>query len=869
MRKFFLFTVILPVYLFAQVSDNFSDGDFTQDPAWSGDLSHFKISTSTAVPAELRPALQLNAPETGLSFLAVSCQLNGDLEWHFWIKLSMNTSSGNFARVYLLSDTFDLKAPLEGYFLQIGGQEDSVVFFRQDSLDAIKLLCLNKAFTGNSTNALRFKVLRNREGNWKFFVDQLGGNSLDFQGETNDYFFSGGGYFGIYCQYTSSNTTKFYFDDFYAGPLIVDSIPPTLLKADAINPSELLLTFSETVDLESAENPANYDVNPDLGHPYSAIRLLDPARVQLFFDQAMQNEATYTLNIFSIKDLAGNETGLITCPVWYYIVSPYDLVFTEIMADPSPPSMLPEYEYLEIFNRSPYDLDLAGLILIISSTIHELPPCMISPGNYLLICDTEAAAVLEPYGDVTGLPSFLLPNSGAPLHLMDTTGKTICFLQYDLLWYKDDVKSDGGWSLEMIDPANPCKNEENWMASGHAEGGTPGRENSATTIPGDGFKINNTCCLNEWEIEIEFTESLDSLIASEINRYTAKPFLEHPDLATPVSPDFRSVKLLFNQGFSADQIYQLTVHPGLKNCIGDEFPSALQSFFALPQPAEPFDIILNEVLFNPLGDGVDYVEIFNRSEKAINLNELLLASVKNSPPNPVDTQSVPVTTSCTAILPFEYLVLTSDPQKVINQYYTTDPEAFLELSSFPSYNNDQGYVLLMDKNKTVIDGMTYSENMHFLMLNSPEGVSLERICPDRLGDDPTNWHSAAETIGFGTPGYRNSQFLEILEDDETFSLQPEVFSPDGDGRDDHLGILYKFGSPGKLISILIFNADGRPVRTLVNNEMPGSEGIYSWDGTQDDRTAAQSGIYIIYAEILGMDGKTRHYKKAGVLSRNR
>ncbi|MCK7473019.1 MAG: hypothetical protein MZV49_05060 [Rhodopseudomonas palustris] len=29
----------------------------------------------------------------------------------------------------------DLKAPLDGYFLQIGGAEDSVIFYRQDSLE--------------------------------------------------------------------------------------------------------------------------------------------------------------------------------------------------------------------------------------------------------------------------------------------------------------------------------------------------------------------------------------------------------------------------------------------------------------------------------------------------------------------------------------------------------------------------------------------------------------------------------------------------------------------------------------------------------------------------------------------------------------
>jgi hypothetical protein len=289
----------------------------------------------------------------------------------------------------------------------------------------------------------------------------------------------------------------------------------------------------------------------------------------------------------------------------------------------------------------------------------------------------------------------------------------------------------------------------------------------------------------------------------------------------------------------------------------------------LPEPAGPFGIIINEVLFNPIGDGVDFIEIYNRSSGAIRLDEIDLASVKDSPPDLPDTQSVSVTASCRAILPQEYLVLTTDPQKVRDQYHTEDPEAFLEMSSFPSFNNDLGSVLLLDKQGTVLDGMKYSEGMHYLLLNSKEGVSLERVLLDRLGYDPSNWHSAAETAGFATPGYRNSQCLEIIEADAVLTLQPEVFSPDGDGRDDNLGIVCHFDAPGKIMTVLVFDASGRLVRTLVNNEMQGTQGVYSWDGTMDDRTPAGNGIYVIFMETLDMEGRVKHYKKAGVLARNR
>lgn len=871
MVRSFLLLVMLPLCLPAQVSEDFSDGDFTQNPSWTGDMAHFKISSSTAVPQAMRPALQLDADAGGNSALSVPLVSSGDMEWQFWIKFSLNTSSGNFAKFYLVSDQQDVKSALDGYFVQVGGTEDSVFFCRQDSLETTRLWRLNNVFTGNSSNSLRFRITRNDSGEWKFYCDTLGGQGLTFQGETNDLFFSGGNFFGFSCQYTSSNSTKFYFDDFYAGPLIVDTVAPSLADSRVISPTEILLTFSEPVELQNAEDTLTYLLTPGPGHPREAIRLPDPAQVHLFFGQAMEIGLPCQLEISVMKDLSGNESYPDTIPVIYYDIQPYDLVFTEIMADPSPPRGLPEYEYLEIFNRAQVGLNLEDLMLKIGLSEYDLPQFTILPGGYLLICDDEALEYIQHLAPAVSVPSFGLTNGGSSLELADTSGRSLCYLEYDLSWYRDDTKAEGGWSMEMIDTGNPCLAGENWTGSVSAEGGTPGTVNSVSGEAESELILLKACCIDDRSLQAEFSETPGIAAAADTNLYLAGPYIGHPTLAVPVPPDYRSVQLTFKDVFSYGQIYQLTLQPGIKNCIGEEIGSSSEISFALSEDVDMQDVVINEVLFNPLGDGVDYVELFNRSSKPIDLEQLWLGSVKDSPPELPDTQLVDISTSCRILLPGDFLALTSDPEIVKDQYYTEDITAFLQMPSFPSYNNDLGYIILMDKSGNVIDAMSYSEEMHFLMLDSYEGVSLERISPERASGDPLNWHSAAETSGFGTPGFQNSQYLadNHEDDDENLVIDPEVFSPDGDGKDDNLGIYYQFNSPGRLVTVLIFDAEGHLARTLVNNEMPGTEGFYSWDGTLDDRTYAGNGIYVIYMEALDMNGKTKRFKKAGVLARNR
>jgi len=112
------------------------------------------------------------------------------------------------------------------------------------------------------------------------------------------------------------------------------------------------------------------------------------------------------------------------------------------------------------------------------------------------------------------------------------------------------------------------------------------------------------------------------------------------------------------------------------------------------------------------------------------------------------------------------------------------------MNSFPPLNDNDGIVVLATKGQTIIDNFHYYEGLHYPLLNSTDGVSLERISFDRPTDDATNWHSASETAGFATPAYQNSQFMNYTNEKDNITILPEIFSPDNDGYNDVLNIIF-------------------------------------------------------------------------------
>lgn len=855
-----LLLILLYNHVFPQTSDDFEDGNFTLDPKWEGNQQLFKVNSAFQ--------LQLNDSKENQAYLGTANAMFANTEWRCWIKLSFSPSGNNNARYYLVSNSQDLSGSLNGYFLQFGesGSNDAIELFRQDGAELFSI-CRGSNGIVSSSFEIRVKVTRNNDGHWKLFVDLTGGENFVLEAEGVDNTWTQTSYLGYLCTYTKSNSTKMYFDDIYAGPIIVDNDPPFLSGIVADTDSTVALQFNESLNEGSTVPVVNYEVDNGIGNPTVAYRdENDASLIRLVFKHKFELSKNYTITVSGVQDLAENIMIPDQMDFVYYRPQPMDVVINEIMADPTPSVGLPEYEYLELFNQTNSDIDLDNWTLTIGTTEKIFSSVIITVGSYLIIAKEEAHDELSTYGDFYGFSSFSLTNSGQTIQLKSEVGTSISNVTYASNWYSDPDKEEGGWSLEQKNPGNLCSGKENWTASINSKGGTPGAANSVANNILLAPQLSRLEVLNSNTLKIYFNQSMDEESLSNNELYIVDGNVGNPTYIYTYYDEPEKVELYFENTFIPGETYDLTIKSGLMNCMQLNLSGDTLITFGLPDILATNDIVINEILFNPWTNGQDYVELYNPSSKIIDLSTLRIGSIRNNPPNPPDTSIYNIISSQSLIIPDEYVVLTVSPEAVKRQYTIKDPNAFVLVDPFPSYNNNEGHVFLISDDNIIIDSFSYSEEMQFPLLVSFEGVALECINPNVTTNGNVNWHSAAENSGFGTPGYINSQHLVNISSEDEILIQPEIFSPDNDGFDDIISILYKFDKPGYVMSVTIFNSEGYLVQELSNNEYLGTEGSITWDGMQDDNSKAPVGIYVFFIKIYDVDGKVKYYKKTGVLA---
>jgi hypothetical protein len=546
--------------------------------------------------------------------------------------------------------------------------------------------------------------------------------------------------------------------------------------------------------------------------------------------------------------------------------NPYDILIDEIFCDPSPAMGLPNAEFLELKNLSAHAIDLKNWqIGDQGHAIYIKTSLILQPDSFLIICSASSQDDYEKFGVAMGISGFLtLNNEGQTLFLASPEGRIIHAVTYDKSWYQNDLKKDGGWSLEMIDTKNPCGGKDNWKASIDPQGGSPGKINSVNGLNPDldGPLLIRTTTQDDQHISLLFSEPLDSGYAAQPGHYLIEPMGNALEVS-PMPPMYNSVNLKLPVRMDTGMIYQIRIE-GLIDCSGNLSIPGLSSPAGMPLPSGPMDIIINEILFNPPANGYDYVEIYNRSKKIIDINHWALA---NRGPGASLINITTISSGPRLIFPGEYLVFSEERDWVSQQFLVKYPDNLLELPTMPSLPDDEGNLVLINEQGNVIDELSYLHQWHYALLADEEAVALERIDADQPTQNKDNWGSAASTVGFGTPGYQNSAFHEASNNSTMISLYPGLFSPDNDGLDDFCFIEFKLPGPGYSGNLTVFDASGRAVRYLLRNAILATENRMRWDGLDENQRPLPMGIYIVFSELFNLKGEVQRFRQAVVLAR--
>ena len=863
----------------SQVIDDFEDGMLT---GWQ-QFPEGRWAASPSLPINGKYSLHHIFDNTVAAADMISLSTDGlepeldTVSWRFQIRHGYNPSSTNRWGVFLTGDAGAQEmhpgGNINGFVIGVnynGVSDDFLRLWEVKSGRASEIINTNvnwevQVGTGHAAG---LRIVRIPGGAWTVYLDASGGfDSLVRVGAAQAGDIGPCRNFGLYFGYTSTKDTLLWFDDLdIEGRFVRDTLPPRVKSIDALSDTSAAIAFTEPVVLTNGAWTDRFTLGSDGSHPDSVLVVTADSMI-LFFPSVFSDGADFRICVNGLTDQAGNIMVADTASFFYYNVKINDICINEIMADPSPAIDLPEYEYVELYNRTPYDLDLTGWTFTAGETVKTFPACVMRGYSYLMITTSAGAGHFSAFGKVIGLftSSTTLTNSGTCLMVRNSTTQVIAQVCYSDDWYGDILKKDGGWSLENINPDHPCSGKDQWRASKSPKGGTPGTRNSyyepsTDIIPPE---ITGVFPLSDSVLLVKTSEPVGiySSLAAGSFKVDKGIGVSSGELADPFS--FDKIYASFSSMFIPDTLYQLELISSLTDCSGNKAVKGSWPF-ALPVPADSSWVIFNEIMYQPLAGCPEWIEIHNRSTHTLDLAQLQLALL-DEVSRAVQSVS-PVSLDGRLLFPGEYAVLTSQPDQLLSCAHSVNPGSIVCMNGMPALSDEGARLQLLTRGLTVVDEMVYQPGMQFPLLTDPHGVSLERISEDRPSLDLTNWHSASWQCGFSTPGLPNSQQFESAETTSNLVTDPEVFSPNNDGNADVVNILCRFDRPGYVATLSIYDAAGRQVRQLANNVLMGTEGAYSWDGRNEGGSLCQPGIYLVLMEAFHPGGGKKSYRKVCVLS---
>lgn len=846
----YMIILLFPSVIIAQFQDDFSDGNFTVNPAWFGDVDKYIVDSNNE--------LRINSSGKGSSNLYTTSLLSANVRWEFRVNMEYTPSSSNYTQVYLAVGDYQ-SASSKIYFVNIGRNKRRIELFY---FDGIK----NHLILSSEENHIKYEgveidlVIEKIEDKWTLKSKKISESEYNLSLETKfavAYFESK--YFGISTHYTSTRAKKTSFDNFNISEIYVPDItPPVLTDIKIINEEEVKITFNEKVKFLSKKS---IKISPDIG--IKSIKTDDSISFKISLNPKLKSGNKYTVKLDNIYDFSDNKLGELSKTLLFYIPKENDVIINEIMYDPVPRVNLPDAEYIELYNNTQGIVEMKEWKLTIGVKEYIIENTTLFKGEYLLITKKDEGSLFD-VKKVLKINFSSLNNTRASLKIETSEKKLINQVEYSADWIMDEIKKDGGWSIELINPRNYSYKKGNWKASLNENGGTPGSENSvldfkyffkeATVLKT--FYTND----NISSLHFIFYNYLDENTVNIISNYRGNFEVSSSNNADGTSN--------INIYMSNDSVRELTYFKfdGLQNLEGESVKIDT-IWIDKYKDVEKKDIIINEIMYSPKEGSSEFVEIYNNSDKFISLRGFYISNFSNDGENIKADNEKRITNDNLVFAPHDYYVISKDRLSIGREYRIASLVKFIDIPTMPKMNDEKGNIALIDKSLNYIDKIMYDRDMQIPLLveEKRKGVSLERIKASNPSLDRNNWTSSAQNNAGATPGFINSVTPKDVSSTSMFKIIPEVFTPNSDGINDISQIIYNMDKPKYIANVKVFDANGIFIKEISNNYLMGIKGSFIWNGTDYKNRISPKGIYVYWIEIFDLEGNVSVYKKVIVL----
>ena len=420
------------------------------------------------------------------------------------------------------------------------------------------------------------------------------------------------------------------------------------------------------------------------------------------------------------------------------------VVINEIMYHPS----TGEPEWVELYNRTDSRINIKKWRLYDAASSARITATdkFIPAKSFIVL--TADSSILNFYNVPSEIIKFSLPalnNTGDAVMIKDSLGIKVDSLYYLPVW----GGNVDGRSLERISVDELSTDSTNWGTSVNIFKATPGSINSLTQkdydvavsdilfnpefpIEGDTVSISakmKNPGLNAANFSLQLYEdtnidSVPDLLIEQIQNL----FLAQGDSGI-FSFSFAIENIQSRRGFLVNAIFN------------PDQDTSNNKFYKTIQPGFPAQsIVVNEIMYSPLGGEPEWIELYNRTNQEINLNGWSINDVLTNPSYAFIEEDV-------FIEPNSYLVLSRNSS--IYNYHRFIPSQVYVLS-LPSLNNDVDGVVIKDDRRVQIDSVQYYSGW-----GGTNGFSLERLSVNAGSNLSTNWGSSTD-IEQSTPGRINS-----------------------------------------------------------------------------------------------------------------